>query len=476
VTATSTLGSLPSLAPARLLLPASPGRAAGGPWIAGSAHPVLHLSWTGNRRIADLILAPDAGVGAFPQRVAITSPDGARTAAVGFGGLVTLSTPLVTDQLSISFPASEPASAAAAAQRGPLPIALRRLTIPGLAGLRPALLDPAAAVRLPCGQGPALTVDGRSYPTAVTGPAAALAGFAPVQVRLCAPGSALRLPPGRHQLTAARPGPFALASLTLTSTSGTSAAPPAAPARALRVTGWQADRRTLRVAAGPESYLELHQNANPGWVATLHGRRLRPVTLDGWQQGYVLPAGPGGTVTLAYAPDGVYHLLLIVSAAGVLLLLAAAAPRRRRRVLAPAGPAVTSPAPDPGAPAADPGAGAPPARRPAIASAAAVAALAALILIAGGPVAVVVPLLAAVAWWRPRWLPPVAAAGLLAAGVITAAAARPAALGSGAFSAAAQACALTALAAALMPALHRRAPRAARNVPDSDSNGANDRE
>ncbi|HMG64726.1 MAG TPA: hypothetical protein VK599_17425 [Streptosporangiaceae bacterium] len=219
----------------------------------------------------------------------------------------------------------------------------------------------------------------------------------------------------------------------------------------MRVITWQADRRSLRVAAGPESYLEIHQNANPGWVATLNGRRLAPATLDGWQQGYVLPAGRGGIVTLAYAPDGFYHLLLAIAALGVLLLLAAALPRRWWRRPGPpaavrAAGAPPAPGPAPGSPALLPGAG----------TWACVAALAALVFVAGGPAAGVVPVLAAVAWWRPRWLPVVAAAAIVAAGVITATAANPAALGSGAFSAAAQACALIALAAALMPSLARR--------------------
>jgi arabinofuranan 3-O-arabinosyltransferase len=532
VTATSTLGSLPALAPAELLGPSPPGTAsaatasgssvwpgaasataastsaASGPWIAGSAHPVLRLSWTGDRRIADLTLAPDAGVGAFPQRVRVSSPAGVRDGAVGFGGLVTLSPPLVTDQLDISFPASEPASAAAAAQRGRLPIALGRLTIPALAGLRPALPDPAASFTLPCGQGPALTIDGRAYPTAVTGQVAALINFRPVQLQPCLPrqvrasgsrfASGVSLPSGRHMLTAAAPDPFALTSLTLTGGPGSAASAargggsgragsgrpprsndvnvqsllleqqqphghvasgaPATGGRAMRVITWQADRRSVRVAAGPASYLEIHQNANPGWVATLNGRRLAPATLDGWQQGYVLPAGRGGVVALTYAPDGFYHLLLAAAALGVLLLLTAALPRRWWR----------RPGPPPAArvPGSAPAAVRPAPRPPGTAAAggtwACVAALTALIFVAGGPVAVVVPVLAAVAWWRARWLPAVAAAAIMAAGVITTTAANPAALGAGAFSAAAQACALTALAAALMPAVRHPGPPAAR--------------
>jgi arabinofuranan 3-O-arabinosyltransferase len=61
-----------------------------------------------------------------------------------------------------------------------------------------------------------------------------------------------------------------------------------------------------------------------------------------------------------------------------------------------------------------------------------------------------VPVLAVLGWWRPRWLPWAAFAAMVAAGV-TAAAGSPTAIGSGAFSALAQAAALVALTAALMP-------------------------
>jgi hypothetical protein len=71
--------------------------------------------------------------------------------------------------------------------------------------------------------------------------------------------------------------------------------------------------------------------------------------------------------------------------------------------------------------------------------------------LAGGPAAVAVPALACLGWWRPRWLPPVALGAMLIAGVVAASAGSLTALGGGAFGGLAQACALVALAAALMP-------------------------
>jgi len=66
-----------------------------------------------------------------------------------------------------------------------------------------------------------------------------------------------------------------------------------------------------------------------------------------------------------------------------------------------------------------------------------------------------VPLLAGLGWWRPRWLPPVALGSMLLAGVVAASSGSFTAMGSGAFGGLAQAFALVALTAALMPAIAR---------------------
>ena len=86
--------------------------------------------------------------------------------------------------------------------------------------------------------------------------------------------------------------------------------------------------------------------------------------------------------------------------------------------------------------------------------------LAALLAVIGGPMVLAVPVLAVVAYRWPGWLSGIAAAGMVAAGVLTALAAHPALPGTGAFGGPAQACALIALAAALMPVLPGRSAAA----------------
>ena len=44
------------------------------------------------------------------------------------------------------------------------------------------------------------------------------------------------------------------------------------------------------------------------------------MTIDGWQQGYRVPAGAGGEVSLVYRPDRTYRTGLLVGLGLVVLL------------------------------------------------------------------------------------------------------------------------------------------------------------
>jgi arabinofuranan 3-O-arabinosyltransferase len=342
-----------------------------------------------------------------------------------------------------------------------------------------------------------VNLDGRSYRTAVSGTLGDLARTLPVQVRLCTPGTGVNLGSGQHRLLV-QPGVFTMTDVTLRSEIAgvTQAQAPAARpalARALTVLSWRPDRRQVRIGPGQAAYVEVHQNANPGWRATLDGRRLAPARLDGWQQAYLVPAGAGGVITMTFAPATLYHAGLAGSALAVLILLGAALPWKRRRRAAAAGPPDDGPAAGPagptnGAPAGEAGAAGATGRADGAANGPAVSttappangtpadalgprhaagamrggsglrrwagplAVAGLIVAVGGPVALAVPVLAVIALLRPRALPAISLAAMLAAGAIAATAVAPAATGSGAFGPAAQVLALVALAAALYPA------------------------
>jgi NRPS condensation-like uncharacterized protein len=403
------------------------------PLITTGTHPVIHLSWHGQRRIRSLVV--QAAGGSVPQTVEISSPDGTRQAGIGFGGLVVFKRPLTTDRLDVSFPRVQKATTVSSTgQVSTLPVELSRLSVPALANLR--VTAPAGRISLACGQGPTLTIDGLAYPTAVSGTLGELTGYRPLQVRLCAPDGMLAWGAGRHSLTVA-PGTFAITDLSLTET-GPAPATASAASRTVTTGSWQPDRRQLTIGPGPASYLEVHENYNAGWAATLNGHELTPVYLDGWQQGFVVPAGAGGTITLSFRPVAPYHLALVASLLALVVLLGLVAWSfvfKYGRAPRDAGvPAVAGLLP-----------------RQATWWLGSLGVIA-LTFIAGGPVALAAVVVAGLAWRWPRWLPRLAFSGMAAAGLLTAAAAQPAAAGLlGAFGAPAQACALVALAAALAP-------------------------
>ena len=200
----------------------------GVPWTADNASPVIHLSWPGQRRISSLIVRPAAGLPSTPLTVKITSPDGTRQAAIPPDGVVRFA-PLTANRIDVSFPRVRQATiVTSTGQLQTLPVRLSQLAVPALADLRPVTPPGSASFTLPCGQGPALTVDGRVFATSVSGTIGELSQYLPLQIRLCSPGGTLTLGAGRHTLTAA-PGTFAVTDLSLTSPAPASPAPTPPP-------------------------------------------------------------------------------------------------------------------------------------------------------------------------------------------------------------------------------------------------------
>jgi arabinofuranan 3-O-arabinosyltransferase len=173
------------------------------------------------------------------------------------------------------------------------------------------------ALLVDCGDGPSLIVDGRRYPLRITGRNSDVTSIRPVRVSLCTNGSTLTLPAGPHLLSVDQ-GPTAILvdSLALV---GTGRQPAELPPRETTVRSWGAERRTIEIGAGSRAFLAVRENANSSWTAKLGGTKLTPVRLDGWQQGFIVPAGAGGTITLENAPGDEYRRNLVV---GLLLLVA----------------------------------------------------------------------------------------------------------------------------------------------------------
>jgi len=190
------------------------------------------------------------------------------------------------------------------------------------------------AVTVGCDAGPTVVIGGTSVRMSITATAEQLASGRPVTATPCTP-DAVPLPAGRQDVVVA-PGPaFTVDSLQLNATPP----PPAAAVTSPGVGRWTENLRELDVtASGTDRLLVVPESTNVGWVATApDGTELKPVVVDGWQQGWIVPAGTDGTVTLTFPSDRWYRAGI---AFGLLLLiplaLLALVPRRRTRELGPA--------------------------------------------------------------------------------------------------------------------------------------------
>ncbi|WP_104523968.1 alpha-(1-_3)-arabinofuranosyltransferase domain-containing protein [Blastococcus atacamensis] len=195
--------------------------------------------------------------------------------------------------------------------------------------------DAGAPVPIPCGSGPVVTVDGEPVETSADTTLGELTALAPLRLEPCGNGAALRLAAGEHRLVAASTDVLTVDSATLTRAgSGVDDTRPGR--RAAQVVRWDDEHRRVEVGERDEpTLLVVPENTNAGWTASIGGRALETVAVDGWQQGYVLPPGAATTVDLDFGPGAVYRSALAAGAGAVLLLVVlGAVPARRQRPLA----------------------------------------------------------------------------------------------------------------------------------------------
>jgi arabinofuranan 3-O-arabinosyltransferase len=298
-------------------------------WLAdpNDRQPSIQLSWPDTRTLDSIQVTPPDGPVVRPLKVRLQSGLAVRDVDVGSGDVVPFE-PLHGNQVTVTFIDTAPT---AAADKTPgfvtqLPLGIAELRFPVLDDLRAA--TPSGLVQLPCGDGPTVTVDGTKVATSVQGTVGDLETLAPLQVSSC--GDPVHLGAGEHRLTSDAQGGLVLTTAALAPPQ----LPPVGPTRTVAMVGtWTAESRHVRVGPGAASYLALTENFNKGWTATLDGKRLQPVRVDGWRQAWIVPAGTGGLVQLSFPPGHVYTSLLVAGVVGLVVLLELVWwPGRRRRV------------------------------------------------------------------------------------------------------------------------------------------------
>lgn len=260
---------------------------------------------------------------AAPRRVTVDLGTGTQARDVGRDGIVDLN-PAVTDRIRLTV--TETADLIDVNSLGfarPAPAGITDIQI--LPGPQPTP-DDDRVVDIGCDAGVGLTVSGQVIGLSARTTAGDLRAGRPVVARPCTPDP-IALPAGEQELSVNPGSAFSVdqVSLPVTGRSDVSAAPMPAD-----VTDWSDTHRSVVVdAADRERILVVPESTNPGWQASLGGRELAPVVVNGWQQGWVVPAGTAGSIDLTYRFDSLYRWSLGLGLAlTALLLLLAWWPRR----------------------------------------------------------------------------------------------------------------------------------------------------
>ncbi|MFI6826053.1 alpha-(1-_3)-arabinofuranosyltransferase [Kribbella sp. NPDC050241] len=209
------------------------------------------------------------------------------------------------------------------------PVGVAEVRVLGADDLRKALdLDGQTGVY--CGYGPGVRVDGVPADTQVKATVRDLLQRRPVTFTTCGKDSMVPLQSGRHNVDVLAGGGFVPTETTLTRAGFGNVSK--TPVQGVDV--WRPNPAELSIevpAADEQSVLTVAQNYNEGWEAyDSSGRKLTPIRIGGWQQGWVLPEGPEQVVTARFMPDRLYRAGLLVGLVALLSVVALAVFFRRR--------------------------------------------------------------------------------------------------------------------------------------------------
>ncbi len=275
--------------------------------------PNLTLKLPSATEVGGLRLTPSSStLPAHPKMVAIDLGDGPQVRPLNGDGAQTVSLrPKLTDTVKISILDWDDVIDRTA-------LGFDQIKPPGLAeitaldaqgrpiGAADAVRNRERAVTLPCGRGPIIAVAGQFVQTEIDTTVGALLDGDPIPARPCRQDP-IALPTGQQELLISPGAAFVVDGVQLVGPLGRQL--PSAPTNPVQTGAWTSDHREVDVAASQEQrILVVPESINPGWTArAADGTDLSPVTVNGWQQGWVVPAGTSGTITLSFGSNAVYR-------------------------------------------------------------------------------------------------------------------------------------------------------------------------
>jgi arabinofuranan 3-O-arabinosyltransferase len=315
--------------------PTRPGAAVDGNaltgWVAGDGDltPSLVLELPEERTVSYVRLHTAAELRASrPVRISVRFDDGTKVAGrLDSDGVLKIS-PRLVSRATVTIREAGPVVSidAATGVRSIVPVGVSEVTLGGAEDLNLSLPG-AFETGAPCGFGPTLVVNGQEVDTRVVGSINAVESGRPLRWETCGPDS-LVLPRGPNTIDLLASTQFRPDTIVLQKPGAAAASQPA-------VATLDRPTRTslrLRMDASPETrVVAVAQNYSPGWRATDDtGDELAAVRVNGWMQGWVVPAGVRDMSAL-FVPQNAFRAALWLGALMLGGLMTVAATDLRRR-------------------------------------------------------------------------------------------------------------------------------------------------
>lgn len=302
-------------------------------WVAGpfDPKPWFDVDLPAARWVTGLRLTKVPELAAsLPTKLAVTF-DGESSVTVSVDELGRVSfPPRLTSSLRLAFPEARLMENvdSRTGQHTFAPVGFSELEIRGADDLR-GPLSKTSETGVRCGFGPDLVVNGERLATAVNGTVGDVLEGRPLTWRPCAAGGRVEIGNGSNTVIAKASAEFAPQALELRSDA------PLPNGASVEVDGRRASGAELSLslpARSGASVVTVTQNFNAGWsAADASGDALQPIRVNGWQQGWLVQAGPATIVRTSFVPDPLYRLGLVLGAIqlAALVIVAGAASRRR---------------------------------------------------------------------------------------------------------------------------------------------------
>lgn len=291
----------------------------------GSGRPTIDLTLPTPREVDGLQI--DVPTGQFPARptkVGIDLGNGRQVRVIPADGKIELD-PHLTSTISVTvLDKDEILDVNSLGFAAVAPSGISEITV---LGGDPTPPDPDRRIEVGCFDGPGLTIAGSVHRFSLSTTAAELSSGAPIVATPCGTGQ-VDLPAGEQELAVNPGAAFTVAGVSLT----VAPAPRATPAP-VTVTTWDPTDRSVQVSGDPaQRVLIVPESENSGWQARAGDTELTPIVVNGWQQGWIIPAGYSGAIDLSFPLDQPYRWSIGIGLALVALLFVATFLPARRPV------------------------------------------------------------------------------------------------------------------------------------------------